>query len=214
MERAELDPHPELEEPVQVAQRLVEQEHRRLGNQGTRQCDALLLPAGELLREPITQVGEVHEFQGLGNPLLSLRRGKASHLQAELDVFRHRLMRKESVVLEDGRDVALGSRDVVEPHPVEQDIACVGHLVATDHPQEGRLAAAGWAEQDDVAATGNCQIDVIDGCGRTETLRDAAEHHRPPLATGRHAVLRRTLMLRQDCHCSVLLTPARVAHLC
>ncbi len=56
-------------------------------------------------------------------------------------------------------------RQVDERLSVEDDLSLGGVLVAPDHPQRRRLAAARRAEQDDVLAVVDVQVDVVDGDG-------------------------------------------------
>ena len=48
LEVAQLDAHAQLQQAVEVAERLVEQERLRLGDEHARERDALLLAAREL----------------------------------------------------------------------------------------------------------------------------------------------------------------------
>ncbi len=72
-------------------------------------------------------------------------------------------MREEREVLEHG-----GRRSLVRSEPderlaVEEDVALGRVLVPADHAQRRRLAAPGRAEQDDVLAVVDVQVDVLDG---------------------------------------------------
>ena len=72
-------------------------------------------------------------------------------------------MREEGEVLEDRRRRPLVRRQVDERLAVEHDVALGRELVTADHAQRRRLAAAGRAEQDDVLAVVDVQVDVVDG---------------------------------------------------
>ena len=106
-----------------------------------------------------------------------LRRARlvdAVHLQPELDVLEHRPVREEREVLEDGgrRPLVRARRD--ERLAVEEDVALGRVVVAADHAQRRRLAAARRAEQDDVLAVVDVEVDVVDRDGAAgEDLRDA-----------------------------------------
>ena len=60
LQRLDLEAHLLAQVGVEVAERLVEQQQARLGDQGARQRDALLLPAGELRGQPLLEAAEVH----------------------------------------------------------------------------------------------------------------------------------------------------------
>src|SRR3546814_18606946 len=64
-------------------------------------------------------------------------------------------MRIERVVLEHHGNVALLWRNAVHHQVTDADLACRDALEAGDHPQECRLAAARWANQNDKLAIGN-----------------------------------------------------------
>ena len=88
----------------------------------------------------------------------------------------HRPVREEGEVLEDGRRRPLVRGQVDERLAVEHDVAVGRELVAADHPQRRRLAAARRPEQDDVLAVVDVQVDVVDGDGAAgEDLRQADE---------------------------------------
>ena len=57
---------------VEVRQRLVEQEDFRLDHEAPRQCHALLLAAGQLVRIALLQAGQIDQRQCVGDPLLGL----------------------------------------------------------------------------------------------------------------------------------------------
>ena len=59
---------------VEVRERLVEQEHRRLADDGTADGDALPLPAGELLGSAVEQVADAEGVGHLAHQLGDLGR--------------------------------------------------------------------------------------------------------------------------------------------
>ena len=84
-----------------------------------------------------------------------------------------RPVREQGEVLEDRRRRALVRRQVDERLAVEHDVALGRELVAADHAQRRRLAAAGRPEQDDVLPVVDVQVDVVDGDGAAgEDLRE------------------------------------------
>ena len=119
-------------------------------------------------------------------------------------------MRKETVVLEDGRDVAAGRRYVVRAHTVEEEFTLVNRRVPPEHPQQRRLAAAGGTEQHDVAATGNSQVDLIDRRESLEPLGDAAQDDRALTTVRGDGIRGWGLLPRHDGrHCSPPMPGAR-----
>ena len=104
------------------------------------------------------------------------------HLEPELDVLEHGPVREEREVLEDRRRRALVGREPDERLAVEDDVALGGELVAADHAQRRRLPAARRAEQDDVLAVVDMQIDGFHGDGAAgEDLRQPDQIEPRPL---------------------------------
>ena len=163
LEVAELDAHAELQQPVEVAERLVEEQRLRLRHEHAGERDALLLAAreraglrSESSERPTISSASIARFRRSALP-------SALHLQPEGDVVEHGAVREEREVLEDGRRRPLVRRQVDERLAVEDDVALGRVLVAADHPQRRRLAAARRAEQDDVLPVVDVQVDVVDG---------------------------------------------------
>jgi hypothetical protein len=84
---------------VQVAERLVHQDHHGLGGDGASERDPLLLAPRKLVRIPVVEVLEVQDPEDLAGPAAPFRTGTL--MQAEDDVLAHREVGKEGVVLED-----------------------------------------------------------------------------------------------------------------
>ena len=71
------------------------------------------------------------------------------HLQPEGDVVEHRQVRIERIALKHHRDVPVTGRHVVDDAAADRDRPLADLLEARDHPQGGRLAAAGRSDDDD-----------------------------------------------------------------
>ena len=172
LEVPQLDAHAQLQQPVEVAERLVEEQRLRLRHEHAGERDALLLPARQRARLAVGELGEADHLERLHRELAPLVLADALHLQPERDVVEHGAVREEREVLEDRRRRPLVRRQVDERLPVEHDVALGRELVPADHPQRRRLAAAGRPEQDDVLAVVDVQVDVVDGDGAAgEDLR-------------------------------------------
>jgi hypothetical protein len=147
LDRLQLDLEGLAELRVEGAERLVEQQDRRVQDQGASEGDPLLLTAGELVRTPLLEAGQAHQLEGVTHALDLILFRDVVVLQAERDVLLDREMREERVVLEDGVDVPLVRRCGGHVPAVEQDLALGRPLEARDHPQGGRLAATRRPEQ-------------------------------------------------------------------
>ena len=171
LHRLQLGPHADAQEGVQRRKRFVQQQNPRLGDQGSRQRDALLLPARQLRRQPFGQVAHIDQLQqfvGLGMALCLV---DALHLQRKGDIVAHAQMREQRIALEHHRGAAPGRGQGGNIAAIQQD-GTFGHaFMAGDHPQRGGLAAARRAQQADIAL-------------RRKHMVDIAHRHRVAIAFG------------------------------
>ena len=174
----ELVPHRGAQVRVDVRPRLVEEHQLRPGRERARQCDALLLAAGELVRVPVAEPAEVDEREHGGNAGPSL-----GATQPEADVLGDGQVGEEGVVLEDHPDLAALGRHpgavAGDGHARDLDGAGLGLLEAGDQAQQRRLAAAGRAEQGDELAALDAELRVVDGPDGAEALRNAVATDHP-----------------------------------
>ena len=149
---------------VQGGERLIQQQHARIGHQDPRQSHPLLLTAGKLMRIALDQLRQAEVLDDV------LRDG-GSFSPIPLpsctgaDVLQHRHIGKQRVVLEQQTRVALlgGEIDslfrVEERHAVYHDPAPVGLFDARDTFERHALAAArGAQEGDHLVAAGKMHI--------------------------------------------------------
>ena len=93
---------------VEVGERLVEKKNLRLDHEGTRDGDALLLSAGELVRPPVLEPLQADERERLRDTPLALAARHMRHAQAVGNIVVHRHVRKQRVILKDhGRPAAV-----------------------------------------------------------------------------------------------------------
>ncbi len=157
---------------VERGERLVEQQHRRMRDERARDRDALLLPAGQLVRIAPVEADEPNVLERGLDARLPLAGRRAGHLQRKRDVALDRHVREQRVALEHRAHRARFGRAAGEVLAVEQDAARVGKVEARDHPQQRRLAAAGRTEQREEFAGLDREADVVDGREVAETPRD------------------------------------------
>ena len=137
---------------VQRGERLVQQQQARFIDQHARERRALCLPAGKLGRTVLFQPLELqhcnHFAQALPAHGLVL-----FAVQAAQDVFLHRHVREQGVVLEQIAHPALlrgqvdAARGIEQRFAVQHDAALVRRLHACDTFERHALAAAGRAQQ-------------------------------------------------------------------
>ncbi len=191
---------------VQVSGRLVGQEHLRPVHERARDRYALLLTAGELVRQTLVLARETHEGEHLGDRLLDESARRSDHLQGERDVLEDGLVGQQPEVLEDRPHMppevghlAVGERAQVAPE--HDDAAVARNLFSQDEPQTRRLARPGRADEEHELAADHLEVDVAQGGlrGAAEALRDVLEpdHGQMSLSGGiRQGVLRHPLQRR------------------
>lgn len=173
LDALELQLHLAAQLQVEGAERLVEEEHLRVVDQGAGDGDALLLAAGQLVRLALREVAELNELQHVVD--LLLHRLDAAPAQTEGDVLGDVQVREERVALKDGVDGPLVRGQVGDVPAAERDGAGGGLLQPRDHPQGGGLAAAGRSEQGEEGALGDGQVERLDGGEGTVRLADPGE---------------------------------------
>ena len=161
---------------VEVGERLVHQERLRVAHDGAAHGHALALAAGQVRRLALEVVLEIEDPRGLLDlgvdlPLVDLR-----ELEREAHVVAHGHVRIQRVVLEHHRDVAILRSEVVDDLLADEHLALGDVLEPGDHPQRGRLPAAGRTDQDHELAITDHEVDRLDGLGPVGIpLRDALE---------------------------------------
>ncbi|MET4719314.1 hypothetical protein ABIF63_003420 [Bradyrhizobium japonicum] len=81
-------------------------------------------------------------------------------------------MRIERIVLEDHGDIPLFRRNIIHDALTDADRSPGNALQAGDHPEKGRLAAPGGADQDHEFSVDNINIDAVNDRVRPKTLAD------------------------------------------
>ena len=157
----ELDLHFLAQLRIERGQRLIEQQHRRLRDQRAAQRDALLLPAGELVRIALAEALQAHVFQRRGDPGADHRGGSLRHLERERDIAFDRHVWKERVALEHHPHRPALRRAPREVFAVQQDAAAIGEVEAGDHAQQRRLAATRGPEQREELSGLDVEADIV-----------------------------------------------------
>ena len=183
----ELDLHLLAQLEVERAERLVEEEDGGSVDERPGQRDPLRLAAGDLGRLALLEAGQLDQLEHVGDARLDLVALDLLAPQPEGDVVLDRQVREQRVVLEDRVDVPLVRRQ--PGHVLERalagrwiggpqlDQARGGLLEPADHPEGGRLAAAGRPEEGEELAVLDLEVDVVDGGGFAEALDDIDETH-------------------------------------
>ncbi len=180
VQRGEFEPGLRPQRRIEVRQRLVEQEHLRIAHQRPADGDALALAAGELLRLALEQVGNPEAVRDHCDAGLGFGPGGACEAQAELHVLPHIHVGIERIGLEHHGDAARGRSEIGHVPPADRDGAFARFLEAGDEAQQGRLAAARRADEDDEFAVRHVEAEIGDGLEISEAFRHVAQHDTRP----------------------------------
>ena len=160
---------------VERAQRLIEQQHRRFDRQRPRQRHPLLLAARELMRVLRRLVGELNEFEDVGDATPALGTTDLAGAETVFDVVGDRQVGEQAVALEDHAHVAFVGWQTGDVVLVHLDRSAVGGLEAGGDAKGCRLAAARWAEQADQFTRFDPQVEPLEGDRLAECLSNIVE---------------------------------------
>ena len=192
LQRLELGAHALAQLGVEVRQRLVEQQDRRLDHQRARQRHALLLATRQLTRMALLEAFKAYRRQNALDALANPSAPGFGDAKPEGDVLEHRHVRPHGIVLEHHAHAALLRRH----HPLRRRQQAAAHLdgagvrcqEARQRAQHGGLAAARRPQQRDELASPQSPsrrpISARKPPKRLSMLGDVDERHRPSLRTG------------------------------
>ena len=172
---AQLPLHQAAQREIERTERLIEQQHGGVQDEGASERDALLLTAGELLDSGVLRPGQRDEVQDGGDAGGGLPFWHAALDQTEGDVVGHREMRKERVILKHHRGVASMWREIVDRSVTNRDRSRIGALESADQAKRRALSTSGRAEKGHELTGWDLQGHVIDGQRRIESLADGCQ---------------------------------------
>ena len=146
---------------VQVAQRLVEQQHAGLHHQGPGQGHPLLLAAGELVCVPVFHALQAHQVQHVEHLFADLLLGQLAQLEAVGHVVEHVQVGEQGVALKHHGGIPLVGGQAVDGLVAQIDFPLVGAFKPGDHPQGSGFATAGGAQQGNKIPGGHGHVDGI-----------------------------------------------------
>ena len=162
---------------IQRAERFVQQQHPRPIDQRARQRHALPLAARQVRRLAFGNETERHALQRLLRPRQPLAFSDALHHQAVGDIFQHRHVREQRVILKHGIHVALIRRQVGGFLAVDANRAGSELFKAGDQAQAGGFARAGRPEHGEEFPVLNVDGYPIHGANIAESPRNIDELH-------------------------------------
>ena len=171
----DFEPHLHAQFRVEVGQRLVEQEHLRLAHDRAADGDALALAAGHGGGLAVEQRAELRISAAFcTRSSICLARARSSSDRSHVVVHRH--VRIERVGLEHHRDATLGGStgDVASPISMVPDVSPPD----PDKPQQGGLAAAGRADENDEFAIVDLQVNALDDMNVAKGFFDIGQRYR------------------------------------
>ena len=153
---------------VQGTGGFVTQQHLGVGGQGTRNGNALLLPAGKLRRVSVRLVRQANQLQQLPGAGCGFLFGHTGQFHGEADVLQAGTLHQQVELLEDHRDLPPGIAQLcgAQLHhfaAVHDHLALVRAFQHIDAPHQRGLACAGHADNTVNIAVLNFQVDVVQG---------------------------------------------------
>ena len=155
---------------VERGKRFVKEDQLRRRRQRPRQCDALLLPAGKLVRSPFAITGQTDHLQKMVDPFgaFPARAGReriaAPAAQPKADVVADIKMGEKRAFLRHDSDIAPFGRNVngiaAEHAARQRDFAAVGPVKPGDDSQQRGFAAPRRAEDGGELAAAHGEIDI------------------------------------------------------
>ena len=177
MQALDLDPELVAQLGIEVGKRLVEQEHRRIADQGAADRDPLPLAARELLGPALQQRLDLQHRRRLADPAQDLGLGRLRHLQPERQVLAHVHARIERVGLEHHGDAAILGLLPGDVALADPDLAAVDLEQARDRVQKRGLAAAGRPEQHQKLAGLDLEAQAVEDADAAEGDADLADRN-------------------------------------
>ena len=172
MQLAQLRAHRDTQLSVKIGQRLVKQKQLGLAHDGPAYGHALALTAGELCGFALQQVLQAQLRGGRLHFGLNLGFVFAQVLQAESHVVVNRHVRVQRVRLKHHGAAAVRGRHGVDVDTVNQDVARRGRLQPRDDAQQGGLAAARGADENDKLAVFDLQVNAMQDGGAVKAFDD------------------------------------------
>src|SRR6266700_7152788 len=136
---------------------------------------------------------EPHKAQCLHDFGRHLRLGHIAHLEAERDVLSHAHVREQRIALKHKASVALPWRECGNVTSAQAHASGCRLDEAGNDAQRCRLAAAGWAEQDEELTIGYVERNIVSGLEVAIPLGDAGQLQARHRQTTRPMLVKRSV---------------------
>lgn len=168
---------------IKARERLVEQQHTRLANDGSSESDTLLFSSGELVRVPSRERLDANECQRFLRSPASFGGRNRRRSKDEVETLPDGQVRPQGQILEHEPDTSLirrndGATRCRDRSSVEHDLPHLGYFQSGDDPEQRRLAAATRAENDNGPPGRHHKGDVVQRNVRREPLGDVGKRDR------------------------------------
>ena len=145
VDAAQLPSHVGAQRRVQIGQRLVQEEHAGLADQGARQRHPLLLPARQIRGGALVQLLEPHQPERVPHAAADLGPRDAPDLEGVGDIAINAHVGPEGVALEDHAQSALVGGDGEALFPVGHHRAADGDPALVRAARAPRCSGAWWS---------------------------------------------------------------------
>ena len=172
--------HAQAGQGVERAEGLVEQQHLRAAGERPGEGGALGHAAGDLAGAQVRGVLEADQLQQVAHPLAARLRGGGAG-QAEGDVLLEGAPGQQARLLEGDRGALVGAD---EGRAAEAQRTGAGPVQARDEPQEGRLPAAGGADDGEDLAGAELEVETAQHVVTSLRGVEGAGHAVQPHAVG------------------------------
>src|SRR5215207_1205102 len=176
-ERPEPVPHEMPRLRVEARRGLVEHDDLRVVDEGPRDKEPALHPAGELLDPGVDLVGELHEVEERVGPLQNGLPGEIVVPAVDEQVFAHLQLVVEVVFLRDDTDAALYLSLVpVHVEASHRELAARRYNRAVDHLHRCGLSGPVGTKETETLPAGNLEVDTPYRLEPAVTLLEPARH--------------------------------------
>ena len=166
-------PHQQPRACVQVAERLIQQQHIGFSHERASQGDPLPLAPRQLVGTAPQQLRHVEHFRRTANAAVDNVAGGFAQFERKGQVRVHIHVGVQGEMLGHHRHVALPRRQAVHAASANANRSARRLLQTSDQSQRRRLAAARWPHHHQARLIGNVQAEVVHGENLAELLRQA-----------------------------------------
>lgn len=143
-------------------------------DKASRKGDALALTTRHLVRHAVFEPAKLYKLKCFGDAVAGFALRYSGYAQAVAHIVGHVHMREHGVALKHHVHWPLIWRDEAHILTVDKDLSLGRHFETSDHPQQGRLAAARGAKQHKKLTCQNIKADIVDSRNLSKTFGHVA----------------------------------------